>query len=88
MAIVTKVQSNDIHEVTTVTVRKGCNREVVNRHVSSVIPLFSTDTAERTENLPIDVEGNTTPQSNLRPTRKAAAQSRNATAELIARHAV
>ena len=88
MAIVTKVQGNDIHEVTTVTVRKGCNREVVTRHVSSVIPLFSTDTAERTENLPIDVEGNTTPQSNLRPTRKAAAQSRNATAELIARHAV
>ena len=45
MAIVTKVIINDLEEVTAVEARKGKNREVVKRHVNSIIPLLTGDCA-------------------------------------------
>lgn len=43
MGIVVEVFSNNLGEVTGVKVRKGSNREIVKRHVTSVIPLLSSE---------------------------------------------
>ena len=43
MALVTDIIVNDIGEVTNVIARKGKNGEIIKRHVSSVIPLLSSN---------------------------------------------
>ena len=81
---------NDLGEITSVTVRKGNNRETVTRHVSSVIPLLSpvqesgreddSLSASKQDKCPLVVSG--------RPSRKAAVASRAKTAELISHYAI
>ena len=44
MAVVKTITKNDLDEVTGVMVRKGNNREIVKRHVNSVIPYMSVET--------------------------------------------
>ena len=46
MAIVKKVQVNDINEVTGVSVFKGKTRETVERHITSIIPLLKASLEE------------------------------------------
>ena len=43
LAIVREVFENPLEEVTSVVAKKGKNRELVKRHVSSVIPILTTD---------------------------------------------
>ena len=81
---------NDLGEITSVTVRKGNNRETVTRHVGSVIPLLSpvqesgreddSLSASKQDKCPLVVSG--------RPSRKAAVASRAKTAELISHYAI
>ena len=42
LGIVTKAILNDLQEVTSVDVRKGCNREIVKRHIETIIPLLTS----------------------------------------------
>ena len=96
MAIVTKVNKNDLDEVTSVVIKKGATGELSKRHVTSVIPLLT-----RSEySLYVDQE-QATPESNVRratcqskaddtvtnrrPTRMAAERSRKKTSQLMSK---
>ena len=58
MAIVTKVFTNSRDEVTDVVAKKGRTREIVKRHVTSVIPLLRPSQNEE-ENNPTEPGKNT-----------------------------
>ena len=76
IAVVIKTVKNTLGEVTDVKVRKGANREVVNRHVSSVIPfcLFNLERPDLKNDLKTDE--NETEKIVTRPKRQAAIASR------------
>ena len=93
MGKVIKVQVNQEGEVTGVTIFKGKTREIVNRHVSSIIPLLrdseveesieGNEVTEQTEdNLNSSTDGtsisaNTESDGSTRPKRKAAIAALN-----------
>ena len=89
MATVVDVVHNDLNEVTQVTVRKGNTREIVSRHVTSVIPLFSPEKDTDPINDPMESMNKDNCSSKLsRPARKAALKGRKKTAELILQNAI
>ena len=86
MAVVLSVKKNSIDEVTTVTVRKGANREVVTRHVDSIIPLLSVDLQSDESVGTRDLVAGEA--QSARPPRKTAAISRSRTAKLVSENSV
>ena len=75
---------NSLGESTHVTVRKGSNRELVHRHVSSIIPLLTNNSiSEEVADNIIEAE-NYGPYSTTRPMRKAALKCSKALDELVA----
>ena len=89
MAVVTNVVRNDLDEVTTVTVHKGNTGELVTRHVTSVIPLFSPNLPCNTSSTSTDNGGSSTSAvREARRPRKAAVLSRKKTADLVLQHAI
>ena len=86
LAVVLDAQKNSLGEVTAVTVRKGCNREVVTRHVQSIIPLMTVNLLDGPG---VDIVGGVLSENNsAKSRRKAAAASRTRLAGLIADGAV
>lgn len=81
MARVTSVIKNALGEVTNIVAKKGSTRELVKRHVSSVIPLLRLDSNE--ELLSPTVDGADESQIRSRPQRTAAVASRLKTAQLV-----
>ena len=84
LAIVENVNLNSLGESTHVTVRKGSNRELVHRHVSSIIPLLTNNSfsGEVADNI-IEAE-NYGLYSTTRPMRKAVLKCSKALDELVA----
>ena len=94
MAIVTKVCTNDLQEVTAAEVRKGSTREILKRHVSSLIPLLQRyeycscadsipkvqQTPESEQILPMEVIN---PEVRSRPRRGAAMQCLSRVREVL-----
>ena len=76
LAIVEKTIENSLGEVTSVILRKGCNREIIERHVTSIIPLFQTDSSS---DQPIDSTAKNIKNRTCetRPKRAAAIASAN-----------
>ena len=81
LAIVTKVFANNIQEVTDVIARKGGTRELVKRHVSSVIPLLRPEESRDESVAQPSSEGQ--PSTSRRPKRKAALESNRKTFNLF-----
>jgi len=83
MGRVRSIVTNDIDEVTGATVLKGRTGELVNRHVNSLIYLFSPPDVEDCERHAVDTvavdSGNTEHQ---RPVRAAAVACRDKIAQL------
>ena len=86
--IVETIKLNELAEVTSVKVRKGNSRELVERHSTSIVPLLSiaeyegsmcnmepeTDSSQLTESLP---------SVNIRSSRRAALNSAQRTREML-----
>lgn len=68
LAVVQKITTNDIGEVTDVTAKKGGTGETVKRHVSSVVPFMEVQETVP-ENCNTELSGSSS--SNARPKRKA-----------------
>ena len=96
MAIVREVVTNELDEVTGATIFKGDTRELVKRHVSSLIPLMTTNNDEDTipDNVntinpsnvvPVDQPTNSSTQTDKpqRKPRKAAMASTKRIAEMF-----
>lgn len=97
LAIVKKVKTNSLGEVTAATVFKGKTRQSVYRYVSSLILLIPNDNEvdnndheefDNANNKFNDNISNSEASSSTRPTRKAAEASRNLLNDLIADNAV
>ena len=74
LAIVKKVTKNDLEEVTAVEVLKGKTKEIVSRHVTSIVPLLSVDKNSLVDNKQADGSCNeqSTAKHRSRPRRIAA----------------
>ena len=79
MGIIEDTTINDLGEVTSVKVRKGCNRELIERHSSAIIPLLAVAEYENVvDNEPELIPMKETDGENVshnRPKRKAALES-------------
>ena len=85
LAIVEQTTVNYLDEVTDVVARKGNNREIVKRHVNSIIPLLSvnephSNAASSTDNPIVEDQKQ---RSSTRPRRAAAIRGVNLTKELL-----
>ena len=77
LAIVREVITNDLGEVTSASVFKGVSPELVKRHVSSLIPLLSTDdnrVVDGSSDIQTESDGANS-SKNKRPIRKTAVRS-------------
>ena len=74
MAIVEKMEMNDLGEVTSAVVRKGRTGECTHRHVTNLIPLLSLDSSKVTTDTVIDSQEST---SNLRRSNRIATINKN-----------
>lgn len=84
MGIVRETFKNEAGEVTNIVVKKGSTRELVKRHVSSIIPLVKS---EKTEvSLPSEIS-KSSESRNILP-RTAARKSRQKTKDLLKRNLV
>lgn len=87
MGIVQSVTKNCLQETTDVCLLKGATREVVRRHVSSLIPLLKSSELQTGEAAAEDSgpekERNWTSIGGVRPKRSAALQSAKKTARLV-----
>ena len=81
MAVVRKTIENYLGEVTNVEVFKGCTRELVKRHVTSIVPLIREIASEfkEKEKNPSKV----VPKKQCRPQRSAALNSIRKTRDLL-----
>ena len=79
MARVVGTTKNSLDETTEVQVRKGSNREVVRRHVASIIPFLSLNESEE------NCKSTQPPPSNVgcRPKRKAAKVARQRCKDIL-----
>ena len=79
MARVVGTTKNSLNETTEVQVRKGSNREVVRRHVASIIPFLSLNESEE------NCKSTQPPPSNVgcRPKRKAAKVARQRCKDIL-----
>ena len=89
LAIVRKTKINVLGEVTSVIVKRGDTKEVVERHVESVVPLLQLS-EEHTPQTPVDDESGTSELKTScstgetpRPKRKAARMARKRMAKMI-----
>ena len=73
MGIVYRVTRNDLGEVTAVDVRKGSNREIVRRHISTIIPLLTTDMAQPVDDSQSEATGVSQSSHDTKRTKRAAA---------------
>ena len=78
MGIVLKINENSLGETTDVEIRKGCNREIVRRHVSSLIPFHSSEN-DNTEKLEDVIHERQNQAKSTKPARKAAQVSQQKT---------
>ena len=85
MAIVRETVFNDLQEVTSVLVYKGATKELVKRHVTSIIPLLMHDEYfSKSENSNVISQVDTVPvAANTRTKRAAALRSRDLTNQMI-----
>lgn len=82
LAIVTKLIINDLDEVTAVEARKGCNREIVRRHVDTVIPLLTPDKSTE-QKLKLSRTDSVKIGTSARPKRIAALECESAIRDLM-----
>ena len=76
MAIIRKINVNDLGEITSVLAFKGSTRELVHRHSSSIIPLLTNTEAMASDNdgvPPPDLESDVLVSRTRRPRAAATA---------------
>ena len=83
MATVIEVIPNCLGETTEVTVRKGNTREIVRRHVTSVIPYFKVEGYCPVSHKDEEAQNTNTNNQNERPKRRAAIDSAQRTKTLL-----
>ena len=81
LAIVKEITKNYLNEVTGATLMKGCNREVIRRHVSQIIPVLSQSEGKTEEELGT-IKGNVEDYSKTKESRAAALKCREKCKEI------